>query len=74
MSGKKSGRRVPNDLKAVQDERLTCRHIQTLMQLQQASEENEELKSKVQILEVYYQKDARVCVRAHTPGKGQAAH
>ena len=51
MSGKKP-RRVPSDLKSVQDERLTCRHIQTLVLLQQTTDENEELKRKVQILEV----------------------
>eukprot|EP00112_Aurelia_sp_Birch-Aquarium-sp1_P008956 Seg2002.3 transcript_id=Seg2002.3/GoldUCD/mRNA.D3Y31 product="hypothetical protein" protein_id=Seg2002.3/GoldUCD/D3Y31 len=62
MSGKKSSRRVPNDLKAVQDERLTCRHIQTLMQLQQASEENEDLKNKVQILE----QEIMSCQELHT--------
>ncbi len=53
MSGKHS-KRVPadRDLKAIQDERLTCRHIQTLMALQQSTDENEELKSQIQILKV----------------------
>ena len=45
-------RKVPTDLKAIQDERLTCRHIQALMQLQQVTDENEELKSRLQTLEV----------------------
>ncbi len=53
MSGKHS-KRVPadRDLKAIQDERLTCRHIQTLMALQQSTDENEELKSQIQMLKV----------------------
>ncbi|XP_065064893.1 golgin subfamily A member 4-like [Rhopilema esculentum] len=60
MSGKKP-RRVPSDLKSVQDERLTCRHIQTLVLLQQTTDENEELKRKVQILE----KEIMSCQELH---------
>ena len=51
MAAKKA-RRVPTELKAIQDERLTCRHIKALMQLQQTTDENEELKSKLKTLEV----------------------
>ena len=51
MAGKK-GRRVPTELKAIQDERLTCRHIKALMQLQQTTDENEELKNRLKTLEV----------------------
>lgn len=55
MAGRTT-RRVPAELKAVQDERLTCRHIKALMQLQQVTDENQELKSKLQALTVcFYQ-------------------
>ena len=53
MAGRTT-RRVPTELKAIQDERLTCRHIKALMQLQQVTDENQELKSKVQTLEVCF--------------------
>lgn len=60
MAAKKA-RRVPTELKAIQDERLTCRHIKALMQLQQTTDENEELKSKLKTLE----KEVSSCQELH---------
>eukprot|EP00794_Sanderia_malayensis_P019212 gene19212-21136_t len=61
MSARKS-RKTPSELKAIQDERLTCRHIQTLMKLQQCTDENEQLKKKIKLL----QDETSSCQELHT--------
>ena len=46
-------KRVPEDLVHGQSHRLTSRHIQALMQLDDVTVENEQLKSRIDFLEVF---------------------